>query len=81
VPSTLVRRLARHTRSLQENLLIPLERAAAADAEYELADGSSSPANAIIAGVVWGRTLAYRGRSNLRSDSRNVLMVIAQQPT
>jgi hypothetical protein len=38
-------------RSLQKNRLIALERAAAADAEYEFADGSSSPANAIIVGV------------------------------
>jgi hypothetical protein len=41
----------RHSGSLQKNRLIPLEKAAAADAEYEFADGSSSPANAIIVGV------------------------------
>ena len=51
VSSTLVRRLTRHFGSLQKNRLIALERAAAADAEYEFADGSSSPANAIIVGV------------------------------
>lgn len=45
-----------------------LERAAAGDAEYKFADGSSSPANTIIVGVGWTRTPAYRGRSDLRSD-------------
>jgi hypothetical protein len=47
----LVRRLTRHSGSLQKNRLIALERAAAADVEYEFADGSSSPANAIIVDV------------------------------
>jgi hypothetical protein len=44
----LVRRLTRHSGSLQKNRMIALERAAAVDVEYEFADGSSSPANATI---------------------------------
>jgi hypothetical protein len=42
---------------LQKNRLVALERAAAADAAYEFADGSSSPANAIIVGVGMGPDL------------------------
>jgi hypothetical protein len=42
VSLTLIRRLTRHSGSLPKNRLIALERAAAADAEYEFADGSSS---------------------------------------
>ena len=77
----LVRRLTRHSGSLQKNRLIALERAAAVDVEYEFADGSSSPANATIVGVGVGPDVAYRARSELRADSRRVLMVIAQEPT
>jgi hypothetical protein len=62
--------LTRHSGSLQKNRLIALERAAAADVEYEFADGSSSPANATIVGVGVGPDVAYRGRFELRADSR-----------
>ena len=41
----LVRRSTRHSGSLQKNRLIALERAAAADVEYEFADGSVETLN------------------------------------
>jgi len=56
----LARGLTRHSGSLQKNRLIALEGAAAADAEDEFTDGSSSPANAIIVGVGVGPDASAR---------------------
>jgi hypothetical protein len=67
-------------RFFAEDPLITLGRAAAPDAEYEFADGSSSPANAII-DVGAGPNASLPRSIQLRTDSRRVLMVIAQEPT
>jgi hypothetical protein len=84
---TLVRRLTCHSGSLQKNRLIALERAAAADAEYEFADGSSSPANAIIVGVGLGqdpslpRSIRVALRFTPRSDGNSARAHLAARDT